>query len=98
MTDDLYSKHSASNKDSVVSNNGISINLPSGESRQIGGNLGHDTLGHCELGPLGTWATGNLGHCEHWVQLRFGSGSSAPGAVFFSYWIWARGQQLVKWG
>ena len=41
MTDDLYSKHSASNKDSVVSNNGISINLPSGESRQIGGASQH---------------------------------------------------------
>ena len=24
-------------------------------------NLGHDTLGHWELEPLGTWASGNLG-------------------------------------
>ena len=71
MTDDLYSKHSASNKDSVVSNNGISINLPSGESRQIGGNLGHDTLGHWELGPLGTWATVNTGYsCDLAVARR----------------------------
>ena len=35
MTDNLYSKHSASDKDSVVSN-GKSINLPSGESKQVG--------------------------------------------------------------
>ena len=27
-------------------------------------NLGHDTLGHWELGPPGTWVTGNLGHRE----------------------------------
>ena len=44
-------------------------------SRDDLGNLGHDTLGHCELGSLWTWATrnlgnwelgppGNLGHCE----------------------------------
>ena len=36
MTDNLYSKHSASDKASVVSNNGKSINLPSGESKQGG--------------------------------------------------------------
>ena len=36
--------------------------------------------------------------CPHWVQLLFISGSSSPGAVFFSYWIWARGQRLVEWG
>ena len=41
MTDDLYSKHSASDKDSVVSNNGKSINLPSGETRQVGGASQH---------------------------------------------------------
>ena len=35
MTDDLYSKHSASNKDSVVSNNGTSINLPSGKLGEL---------------------------------------------------------------
>ena len=35
MTDDLYSKHSASNKDSVVSNNGTSINLPSGKLEEL---------------------------------------------------------------
>ena len=35
---------------------------------------------------------------KHWKQLLFISGSSSPGAVFFSYWIWAQGQQLVKWG
>ena len=114
-------------------------------------------LGHCELGPPGTWATGNLGHRElgplgtwatwevgplgtwatvntgyscdlaavrrrrgrffspigsgprgsglwngdrdkHWEQLLFISGPSSPGAVFFSYWIWAQGQRLVEWG
>ena len=27
-------------------------------------NWGHNTLGHRELGPLGTWATENLGYCE----------------------------------
>jgi hypothetical protein len=32
------------------------------------------------------------------VQLLFISGSSSPGAVFFSYWIWAQGQRLVEWG
>ena len=36
--------------------------------------------------------------CPHWVQLLFISGSSSPGAVFFSYWIWAQGQRLVEWG
>ena len=35
MTDNLYSKHSATDKDSIVSN-GKSINLPSGESKQVG--------------------------------------------------------------
>ena len=35
MTDDLYSKHSASDKDSVVSNNGTSINLPSGKLGEL---------------------------------------------------------------
>ena len=35
---------------------------------------------------------------KHWVQLLFIRGSSSPGAVFFSYWIWARGQRLVEWG
>ena len=33
---------------------------------------------------------------KHWEQLLFISGSSSPGAVFFSYWIWARGQRLVE--
>ena len=41
MTDNLYSKHSASDKDSVVSNNGTKINLPSGESKQGGGASQH---------------------------------------------------------
>ena len=36
--------------------------------------------------------------CPKWVQLLFISGSSSPGAVFFSYWIWAQGQRLVEWG
>ena len=35
---------------------------------------------------------------KHWKQLLFISGSSSPGAVFFSYWIWAQGQRLVEWG
>ena len=35
---------------------------------------------------------------KHWIQLLFIIGSSSPGAVFFSYWIWARGQRLVEWG
>ena len=36
--------------------------------------------------------------CPHWVQLLFISGSSSPGAFFFSYWIWAWRQRLVEWG
>ena len=35
---------------------------------------------------------------KHWEQLLFISGPSSPGAVFFSYWIWAQGQRLVEWG
>ena len=35
---------------------------------------------------------------KHWIQLLFIIGSSSPGAVFFSYWIWAQGQRLVEWG
>ena len=40
MTDNLYSKHSATDKDSIVYN-GKSINLPSGESKQVGGASQH---------------------------------------------------------
>ena len=48
-------------------------------------------------GPGGSgWWNGDRD--KHWVQLLFISGSSSPGAVFFSYWIWAQGQRLVEWG
>ena len=48
-------------------------------------------------GPRGSgWWNGDRD--KHWEQLLFISGSSSPGAVFFSYWIWARGQRLVEWG
>ena len=46
-------------------------------------------------GGSGLW---NGDRDKHWVQLQFNSGSSSTGAVFFSYWIYAQGQQLVKWG
>ena len=47
-------------------------------------------------GPRGSgWWNGDRD--KHWVQLLFISGSSSLGALFFSYWIWARGQRLVEW-
>ena len=46
-------------------------------------------------GGSGLW---NGDRDKHWVQLQFNSGSSLAGAIFFSYWIWAQGQRLVKWG
>ena len=39
-------------------------------------NWGHNTLGHRELGPLGTWATENLGYCELWPLGPLGTWST----------------------
>ena len=72
-------------------NNGYSCNLTAVRRRrgQFFSPIGSGPRGS------GLW---NGDRDKHWEQLLFISGSSSPGAVFFSYWIWARGQRLVEWG